>query len=83
MQKRATAGAHRDSEVQVPRKSLYRAITYLRYSDENRYKDVKKDMLIALDANKDAYPKLFDFDTVNLEKDIKAGLDAKCNTLPV
>ncbi|KAI8082278.1 hypothetical protein BDF21DRAFT_398388 [Thamnidium elegans] len=32
------------------------------------YKDVKK---------------IFDFDTVNLEKDSKAGLDAKCNTLPV
>ncbi|KAI8062952.1 hypothetical protein BDF21DRAFT_402700 [Thamnidium elegans] len=78
-----TVGAHRDSEDKVPRKCLYRTITYLRYGDENRYKDVKKVMLIALDANKDAYSRLFDFDTVNLEKDIKAGLDAKCNTLPV
>ncbi|KAI8082144.1 hypothetical protein BDF21DRAFT_492930 [Thamnidium elegans] len=64
----------------VVRKSLYRAISYLRYGDENRYKDIKKDMLVALDANKDAYSRFFDFDTVNLEEYIKAGLDAKCNT---
>ncbi|KAI8090714.1 hypothetical protein BDF21DRAFT_449753 [Thamnidium elegans] len=42
----------------------YRAISYLRYGDENRYKDVKKDMLVALNANKDAYSRFFDFDTV-------------------
>ncbi|KAI8085497.1 hypothetical protein BDF21DRAFT_450872 [Thamnidium elegans] len=34
----------------------YRAIAYLHYGDENRYRDVKKDMLVAFESNKDNYP---------------------------
>ncbi|KAI8091580.1 hypothetical protein BDF21DRAFT_395299 [Thamnidium elegans] len=52
----------------------YRAITYFHYGNEDRYRDVKREMLVVFEANKDTYLKIFSFDIVSLERIIKSDI---------
>ncbi|KAI8082395.1 hypothetical protein BDF21DRAFT_488050 [Thamnidium elegans] len=61
----------------------YRAIAYLHYGNEDMYRDVKKDMLVAFEANKDKYARFFGFDIVSLEKNIKSDMYSYTTSLPI
>lgn len=58
----------------------YRSIAYLHYGNQERYKDVKRDMLVALEANRNAYEEYFDFNIPLIEKNIRSGLDEGSNS---
>ncbi|GAA5800925.1 hypothetical protein HPULCUR_006364 [Helicostylum pulchrum] len=53
----------------------YRAISYLHYGNEDRYKEVKRDMLVGLEANKDKYVRFFGFDIASIEENIRSDMD--------